>query len=150
VYYALDAGAPPPDPVLIGPVFPCGCVTLPPELVFVDGSLGFDWETAADTVDKTKADSPLVVDGNRMLPCPLSLERVKPVAWRGLEIIKPSRQVDVLQLPSCSLDHIRRKPSRLASRVQPLRVPIRERLDHAVSVLCHVTRVKVRDLPRSP
>jgi hypothetical protein len=73
-----------------------------------------------------------------MLPCPLSLERVKPVAWRDLEIIKPSRQVDVLQLPSCSLDHIRRKPSRLASRVQPLRVPIRERLDHVV--MCTLSR----------
>jgi hypothetical protein len=109
-----------------------------------------DLDIVGVAVGEMKADSPRVVDGNRILPCPLSLERVKPVAWRDLEIIKPSRQVDVLQLPSCSLDHIRRKPSRLASRVQPLRVPIRERLDHAVSVLCHVTRVKARDLPRSP
>ncbi|HEX3340905.1 MAG TPA: hypothetical protein VHT68_17245 [Pseudolabrys sp.] len=65
--WGLDAGAPPPDPVLIGPVFPCGCVTLPPELVLVDGSpgslgllgllglLGFDWEKAADATDKAKA-----------------------------------------------------------------------------------------------
>ena len=83
-----------------------------------------------------------------MLPCSLSFERVKPVAWRDLEIIKPSRQVDVLQLPPCPLDHIRWKPSRFANRVQPLRMPIRERLDHVASVLCHVTRVKARDLPR--
>jgi hypothetical protein len=41
--------------VLIGPVFPCGCVTLPPELVLVDGSLGFDWEKADDAADKAKA-----------------------------------------------------------------------------------------------
>lgn len=53
--WGLDAGAPPPDPVLIGPVFPCGCVTLPPELALVGGSLGFDWEKAADAADKTKA-----------------------------------------------------------------------------------------------
>jgi hypothetical protein len=56
--WGLDAGAPPPDPVLIGPVFPCGCVTLPPELVLVDGLLGspgFDWEKAADAADKAKA-----------------------------------------------------------------------------------------------
>jgi hypothetical protein len=61
--WGLDAGAPPPDPVLIGPVFPCGCVTLPPELVLVDGSpgplgllgvLGFDWEKAGDATDKAK------------------------------------------------------------------------------------------------
>jgi hypothetical protein len=51
----LDAGTPPPDPVLMGPVFPCGCVTLPPELALVGGSLGFDWEKAADAADKTKA-----------------------------------------------------------------------------------------------
>ena len=53
--WGLDAGAPPPDPVLIGPVFPCGCVTLPPELALVGGSLGFDWEKAADAADKAKA-----------------------------------------------------------------------------------------------
>jgi hypothetical protein len=39
----------------MGPVFPCGCVTLPPELALVGGSLGFDWEKAADAADKTKA-----------------------------------------------------------------------------------------------
>jgi hypothetical protein len=50
----LDAGAPPTDLVLSGPVFPCGCVTLPLELVLVDGSLGFDWEKATDAADKTK------------------------------------------------------------------------------------------------
>ena len=59
--WGLDAGAPPPEPVLMGPVFPCGCVTLPPELVLVDGSpgslglFGFDWEKAADAADKAKA-----------------------------------------------------------------------------------------------
>jgi hypothetical protein len=58
-----------------------------------------DLDLVGVAVGETKADSPLVVDGNRMLPCPLSRERVKPVAWRDLEIIKPSRQVDVLQLP---------------------------------------------------
>ena len=58
-----------------------------------------DLDVVGVAVGETKADSPLVIDGNRMLPCPLSLERVKPVAWRDLEIIKPSREVDVLQLP---------------------------------------------------
>ena len=52
--WGLDAGAPP-DLVLSGPVFPCGCVTLPLGLEFVDGSLGFDWEKATDTADKAKA-----------------------------------------------------------------------------------------------
>ena len=52
--WGLDAGAPP-DLVSSGPVFPCGCVTLPLGLVFVDGSLGFDWEKATDTADKAKA-----------------------------------------------------------------------------------------------
>jgi hypothetical protein len=52
--WGLDAGAPP-DLVLSGPVFPCGCVTFPLGSVFVDGSLGFDWEKATDTADKAKA-----------------------------------------------------------------------------------------------
>src|SRR6478609_7642977 len=53
--WGLDAGAPPTDLVLSGPGFPCGCVTVPLELVLVDGSLGFDWEKATDAADKTKA-----------------------------------------------------------------------------------------------
>ena len=52
--WGLDAGAPP-DLVLSGPVFPCGCVTFPLGLEFVDGSLGFDWEKATDPADKAKA-----------------------------------------------------------------------------------------------
>jgi hypothetical protein len=63
---------------------------------------------------ETKADAPRVVDGNRMLPCPLSLEGMEPDAGRDLEIVQLSRQVDVLQLPYRPLDDIRRKPSRLS------------------------------------
>jgi hypothetical protein len=51
--WGLDAGAPP-DLVLSGPVFPCGYVTFPLGSVFVEGSLGFDWEKATDTADKAK------------------------------------------------------------------------------------------------
>ena len=47
----LEAGAPPVDLVSIGPVFPCGCVTLPLGLPVVDWSVEFGWENAAVEAD---------------------------------------------------------------------------------------------------
>jgi hypothetical protein len=50
----LDAGAPPVDSVLRGPVLPWGCVTFPLGLV-VDWSLELDWEKAAVESDNNNA-----------------------------------------------------------------------------------------------
>ena len=93
-------------------------------------------------VDEPKADAPLVVDGNGVLSLPVPRKFMKPVAWRNIQVVQARRQVKVLKLarrPPCDL---RRKTSRLASCIQVLRMPVRERLDHLPNVICHVTRVK--------
>ncbi len=51
----LAAGAPPLDLVFIGPVCPCGCITLPLGLSVVDWSVGFDWEKAVVEADNINA-----------------------------------------------------------------------------------------------
>ncbi len=51
----LEAGAPPVDFVLIGPVLPCGCITLPLGLAVVDWSIGFDWAKAIVEADNVSA-----------------------------------------------------------------------------------------------
>ena len=77
-----------------------------------------------------------------MLPCPFSLECMKPVAGRDLQVVKPSRQVDVLQLSRRPLGDVLREPFRFARHVELPSMPVRERLDHVSSVICHVTHVK--------
>lgn len=38
------------------------------------------------TIEEPKADSPLVVDRDRMLALPVPVQRVKPIAWRHLQV----------------------------------------------------------------
>lgn len=53
--WGLEAGAPPVVIVLIGPVLPCGCPTLPLGLAVVDGSSEFVCERAAVEPDSVAA-----------------------------------------------------------------------------------------------
>ena len=93
-------------------------------------------------VDEPKADAPLAVDGDGVLSLPVPCKFMKPVAGRNLQVVQARRQIKVLELarrPSCDLS---RKTSRHSGCVQLLRMPVRERLEHLPSVICHVTRVK--------
>jgi hypothetical protein len=49
----------------------------------------------------------LVIDGDRVLPLPMTLERVEPITWRDLQVVQPRSQVDILQLTRCPLGDIR-------------------------------------------
>jgi hypothetical protein len=49
-------------------------------------------------IDESKAYSPLVIDGNRKLSLPFSLQIMKPVTQGYLQVIQSRRQVKVLQL----------------------------------------------------
>jgi len=60
-------------------------------------------------VHEPKADAPLVVDTNGVLPSPVALERVQPIAWRNPEVVETRRQVHVLQLAGCSRRHVHGK-----------------------------------------
>jgi len=56
-----------------------------------------------------ETDSPLVVDRNRLEALPIASERMQTVARRNLQIIKPGRMVDILQLSDGPSDDIGRK-----------------------------------------
>jgi len=98
------------------------------------------------TVDEPKADAPLIVDSNGMLSLPLLLEFMKAVARRNLQVAQVGREVKVFELARRTPRDIRRKPSRLASCIQLLRLAVRERLDHWSTLICHVMRVKPGDI----
>lgn len=56
-----------------------------------------DLDIVGVAINEAEADSPLIVDRDRILPPAIGLERVKPVARRNAEIAQLSSQVDVLQ-----------------------------------------------------
>jgi hypothetical protein len=49
-----------------------------------------------------KADSPLIVDPNTVLPLAIALEGLKSIARRDSEVLKVSGLVKVQELPPCN------------------------------------------------
>ena len=90
------------------------------------------------TGDESKANSPLVVDGDRVLPFSVARKRMETIAARNLQIIQPFCKVHVFKLARCSLRKLRRKSFGLTGNIQILRAPVRERLDHSFD--CNVSR----------
>ena len=92
-------------------------------------------------IDETKADTPLIVDGDRGLSFPVPFQQVKSVAGRDSQIFQAGGQIYVFQLSRRASQNIRWKALRLSRCVQLVRVPVGKRLDHALIVICHVTLV---------
>lgn len=59
---------------------------------------------------ESEADPPLIIHGNRMLPSSISGKRMKPITRRNSQIVEARREIDILQLSSRPLRHIRRDP----------------------------------------
>ena len=81
------------------------------------------------TVSPAKADSPLIVDANAVLPTTISSQLFQPIGRWDPEIIKRSRRIQHQQLSQRdSLD--RREPLGVLSPENPLRLLAAEPPDH--------------------
>ena len=56
-----------------------------------------DLDVIGITIDEAKADAPLVVDRDRVLPAAISFESMKPVAWGNAQIAQLLGQVNILE-----------------------------------------------------
>ena len=92
-----------------------------------------------------KAYSPLVIDGYGMLAGTIPLQDMKAVAGRNLQVVEAGRQINTFQTANRPANDIRRQAPRLAGEVELLRVLVGECLDHILSIICHVMRVKDND-----
>jgi hypothetical protein len=91
-----------------------------------------DLDIVRITIDEPEANTPLVVDRNRVLPTSITLQSVKPVSGKDPQVIDARRQVDVLELPNRPPHDVRRESPRPPRLVDRASVPVRERLDHDV------------------
>ena len=83
------------------------------------------------SINEAEADTPLIIHRDGILPFPLILERMKPIAWRHPEIIELGRKVHIFQFTDSSFGNVRRKAPGSPCSEQIVGPPIRERLDHA-------------------
>jgi len=56
-----------------------------------------DFNVIRVSVEERKADSPLIIYGNRVLPLSLTSQGMKPIAWRNLQVIETCGKVNVFQ-----------------------------------------------------
>lgn len=82
------------------------------------------------TIDETKADAPLIVDGNRVLACAIGFQRVKPIARRHSQVRQLRSDVNQFELPECAPRHVGRHSLRGSGHEQLFGPPVREGLDH--------------------
>ncbi len=92
-------------------------------------------------IAKPKANPPLIVNGNRILPSPVPLQLMEPIARRNFQVSQARREIKILQLPQSPLPDPRRELLRPAALVQLLRTLVSKGLNHARSVMWCVTPV---------
>jgi hypothetical protein len=82
------------------------------------------------SVFKPEANTPLVVDGNGVLPGAVSLERVQAIAWRNTQVRQPDRDMHGLEFAQGPARHIRWQTPCLSGTEQLFGLPVGEGLDH--------------------
>ncbi len=105
-----------------------------------------DLDVVGVAVLEAETDSPLVVDGDRVLADSIALERMEPVTWRDPEELNLLSRVDRREFAQRTPRDVWGNSTRRAGHVEQLGLLVRKRLDHASSVPCHVTPVKMRRL----
>jgi hypothetical protein len=68
-----------------------------------------DFNVVCLTILKTKANAPLRIDRNSVLPLPVARKRMEPIARGYLQIIQTLSQMHIFELPSGSLRHVWRE-----------------------------------------
>jgi hypothetical protein len=91
---------------------------------------------------EAKDDTPLIVNGNRVLAFPRTGECVESIAWWHSQIIKTNSQINIFQPAKRSLNDLGRNPFRCPGPEKLTSVLVGEGFDHNPYVTCHVTSVK--------
>jgi len=79
-----------------------------------------------------EADTPSIVDRDRILALSIPGELVQSVSRRHPQIVDAARKIDVLDFSPCPPRDLRRQSTRSPRREELLRVPVSERLDHGM------------------
>jgi hypothetical protein len=91
----------------------------------------FDIERIA--IGKSEADTPLIVDADRMLSGTITFQRLESIRWRQAQVLDSGRSVQLPQ-PHCrTTQNIRRQPARRAGSEETFRFGVGERPDHCGS-----------------
>ena len=80
----------------------------------------------------TKADAPLIICANAVLPGAIAAEFLQAVAGRYAQIFEPRGRVDLHELPQHDAAQFGGKPPDGFACPEAFRIAVRERVDHAI------------------
>ncbi len=100
-----------------------------------------DFNIVCITINKTEADTPLIVYIDRILSIPISSKLMELVAGRNLKVVYPESLVNVFKLSPSSSKDLRLELFRLSCGVKLLCTFICEGLNHILNITCHVISV---------
>jgi hypothetical protein len=90
-----------------------------------------DFNVIRVAIFKTKTDSPLIINGDRMLPFSITFQRVQPIARWTSQVIQRCSEIHILKLTSCPLCNVWREPLGLPRFEKLFREPVSEGPNHA-------------------
>src|SRR5437764_10611295 len=89
-----------------------------------------------------EADSPLVINSNAPLPCPVPLQLLESVRRWNFEIFKGYRRIEHTQLPKAGPLQVGRELAGALKTKQPFGFIVRPRFDHGQTITAHDNNVK--------
>ena len=112
-----------------------------------------DFDIVGIAIQKSKADPPLVVDGNRVLTDAVTSERMQSVTRGNSEVTQSRRRIDLFEFSKAPPHNVRREPACLTSYKQIMRALIRKGLDHEIKCktsrdACQARRYGLLNSPR--
>src|SRR5438876_1089921 len=102
--------------------------------MFIPSMIVDDFDLPRAVVSPPKADSPLIVDSNAVLPTPITAEFLQPVTRRHTQVVQILRAVEHLQL-SFGLCLERAKLPQRAASEQLRGVPRGKRPNHLTDIV---------------
>src|SRR6476661_9384516 len=91
-----------------------------------------------------KANSPLIIDPDRVLPPPIASESLKPVRGWHAQIIEPSGIVEKTQFAKCASLNVRRQPATGVARPDGCGLTVAKADDHERFITQNVMSYKSR------
>ncbi|CCE00728.1 hypothetical protein BRAS3809_370004 [Bradyrhizobium sp. STM 3809] len=89
-----------------------------------------DFDMRRSSIIPDEANSPLIVDPDRMLPDAVGLQSLEPVPWRHSEIVENPGLIKKTKFAKCDILNVGRQSSAPSAAPYQLRLAIREALDH--------------------
>jgi hypothetical protein len=89
-----------------------------------------DFNVTGIAADPAKANPPLIVYANAVLPCAITMQLLQTIAGRQTQFVQPQRRINVAELSEHHASELRRKGPNWLALPQSLSIAVSEAANH--------------------